>query len=127
MAWASSCGRRATSSGMATFSSAVNSGSRWWNWNTKPSVRLRNRQRSALGEREHVLPADPQGALVGPIQRPEHVQQRGLAHPRGPDDRHPLPRRDLEVRALQHAQLRGRRAVGLHQAAGDEERFAHHS
>ena len=27
---------------MVTFSSAVNAGSRWWNWNTKPSV-LRRR------------------------------------------------------------------------------------
>ena len=29
-------GRRAMSSGIITFSRAVNSGSRWWNWKTKP-------------------------------------------------------------------------------------------
>ena len=34
------------SSGMAMFSRAVNSSSRWWNWYTKPSERLRRRERS---------------------------------------------------------------------------------
>ena len=33
--------------GMPAFSSAVNSGSRWWNWNTKPTWRLRNAVNSA--------------------------------------------------------------------------------
>ncbi len=42
-------GLRARSSGIDTFSSAENSGNRWWNWNTNPSVRLRNAQRRASG------------------------------------------------------------------------------
>ena len=32
---------------MVTFSSALNAGSKWWNWNTKPSV-LRRRNVSAV-------------------------------------------------------------------------------
>ena len=35
-------GRRPISPGMQTFSKAVNSASRWWNWNTKPMRSLRN-------------------------------------------------------------------------------------
>src|SRR5262245_57843026 len=34
-------------SGIIAFSSALNSGRRWWNWNTKPTVRLREPARSA--------------------------------------------------------------------------------
>ena len=36
------------SAGMAQFSTAVNSGSRWWNWKTKPMVWLR-KSASAAG------------------------------------------------------------------------------
>ena len=39
---ASSRAMRPIHPGMATFSTAVNSGSRWWNWKTKPTLRLRN-------------------------------------------------------------------------------------
>src|SRR5690606_28227996 len=43
------CGTAApeSSTGSITFSSAVNSGSRWWNWYTKPSELLRSRPRAA--------------------------------------------------------------------------------
>ena len=40
-------GVSAISRGIITFSSALNSGSRWWNWNTKPSRVARKRASSA--------------------------------------------------------------------------------
>ena len=39
-------GRRPISPGMQTFSKAVNSASRWWNWKTKPMRSLRNFDRA---------------------------------------------------------------------------------
>src|SRR4029453_17684260 len=37
-----------------------------------------------------VDPADPDHATAGLLQRPDDVQQRGLARPGGPHDRHQL-------------------------------------
>ena len=92
-------GARAISSGIATFSSAVNSGSRWWNWKTKPSVRLRNAQRSRSGEREHVL---ARRSRASPRRAGRACRARAAAStcptPEAPDDRHQLPRRHVEVR-----------------------------
>ena len=47
-------GSRRMSPGIITFSSAVNSGSRWWNWNTKPISRLRNSASRAGAHRRDV-------------------------------------------------------------------------
>ena len=43
---ASAGGRRAIRIGISAFSSALNSGSRWWNWKTKPTWALRNATRA---------------------------------------------------------------------------------
>src|SRR5207249_8280288 len=44
----------------------------------------------SVSQSRHVDPTDPDHATAGPLQRPHDVQQRGLARPRGPDDRHQL-------------------------------------
>ena len=85
-------GSRWISPGIITFSSAVNSGSRWWNWKTKPISRLRNvgqpRRRSSWSRSTPSNMIVPDG---GQVQRAEDVQQRRLADPRGA--RPPTPSR----------------------------------
>ena len=50
----------------------------------------------AVAQPRRVDPADPDHAAAGPLQRPHDVQQRGLARPGGPDDRHQLAPPDGE-------------------------------
>ena len=77
-------GARAMSSGIITFSRAVNSGSRWWNWNTKPRVRFRNARRRSSSRRSTSSPPTRDGCRLRPVQRAEDVQQRGLPTPDAP-------------------------------------------
>jgi hypothetical protein len=44
----------------------------------------------AIGELVDVEAADRDSPCVGPLQRPDDMQERGLARPGGPDDRHQL-------------------------------------
>ena len=44
----------------------------------------------AVAQPRRVDPTDPDHAAAGPLQRPHDVQERGLARPGGPDDRHQL-------------------------------------
>ena len=66
----------------------------------------------AVAQPRRVDPADPDHAAAGPLQRPDHVQQRGLARPGGPDDRHQLAPPDGEGHAPQ-GEHRGLLAVDL--------------
>ena len=50
----------------------------------------------AVAQPRRVDPADPDDAAAGPLQRPDDVQERGLARPGGPDDRHQLAPPDGE-------------------------------
>ena len=63
----------------------------------------------AVAEPRHVDPADPDHAAAGPLQRPHDVQQRRLARPGGPDDRHqlaaPARRTDAAARGAAHRRL----------------------
>ena len=94
------------SAGIITFSSAVNSGSRWWNWNTKPISRLRNSASRAGAHRRQVLAVEPDRARGREVERAEHVQERRLADARGADDRDHLAGLELEVEPAQHLDLR---------------------
>ncbi len=53
---------------------------------------LRSEQQRQLtfAQPRRVDPTDPDHATAGPLQRPHDVQERGLARPGGPDDRHQL-------------------------------------
>ena len=59
------------SAGIITFSRAVNSGSRWWNWNTNPISRLRKAARDLSGREKISVPAiitfPPDGSIRDPI------------------------------------------------------------
>ena len=51
------CDEPPMSAGIITFSSAVNSGSSWWNWNTKPIFLLRKRARAFCERRATSVPS----------------------------------------------------------------------
>ena len=57
------------------------------------------RRQLAVAQPRRVDPADADHAAGRPLQRPHDVQQRGLARPGGPDDRHQLAPPDGEGHA----------------------------
>jgi len=67
------------------FSNAVNSGSKWWNWNTKPMCRLRNALRVLL--------------------LAEDLQQRGLPRAAGAHDAHHFALGHVQVHAFQDLKI----------------------
>jgi hypothetical protein len=79
-------GRSRISAGSTTFSSAVKAGSRWWNWNTKPSVRARSAVRARRRGR-WCRPASGSSAGGRPLEQADDVEQRALARARRPDQR----------------------------------------
>jgi hypothetical protein len=44
----------------------------------------------AVAKARRVDATHPDDAAARPLERPDHVQKRGLSRPRGPDDRHQL-------------------------------------
>ena len=80
----------------------------------------------AVAQPRRVDPADPDHAAAGPLQRPHDVQERGLARPGGPDDRHQLAPPDGEGHPPQggHRRLL---AVDLGHPVQLQNRFATHS
>ena len=79
----------------------------------------------AVAQPRRVDPADPDHAAAGPLQRPHDVQERGLARPGGPDDRHQLAPPDGEGHPPQggHRRLL---AVDLGHPVQLQHRFAAH-
>jgi hypothetical protein len=65
--------------GSITFSNAENSGSRKWNWKTKPMCALRARVRSASLAERHELLTEPDLAAVGAVEQAQQVEKRALA------------------------------------------------
>ena len=88
--------------GIITFSSASNSGSRWWNWKMKPSASLRKRASAAGRARTRPRRGRARCPRRGSVERAQDVQQRRLADARVAHDRHALARLDHEVDAAQH-------------------------
>ena len=113
--------RRAISPGISTFSVAVNAGSRWWNWNTKPMLRRAQRgdarSRRASPSRG---PASRYEPAVGGSSRPIRLSSVDLPEPDGPISAANSPRREREVDAVQHLDLdigrRRRRTCGCPRA-----------
>ena len=89
------------SSGSITFSSALNSGSRWWNWKTKPSRRARKAASSSSRSGSTRQPRISTMPAIRPVQCPEDVQQRALSGAGRPEDRHDRATLHLEVQPLQ--------------------------
>jgi hypothetical protein len=96
-------GTRAIRRGISAFSTALNSGSRWWNWKTKPTWRLRNATSAASGDRRDVV-ADLHVARIGTIETAQQVQQRALAHARRAHDGDHLAAFHRDRQVAQHRQ-----------------------
>ena len=93
---ASDFGTPAMRCGIVTFSRAVNSGSRWWNWKTKPIFSLRKRARARGGQLVDGLAEDLDAALVRPVDAAEQMQQGRLPDARRPHHGGERPGRNLE-------------------------------
>src|SRR5205807_1088361 len=79
----------------------------------------------AVAQPRRVDPADPDDAAARPLERPDDVQERGLARAGGPDDRHQLTPPDGEG----HATEGGHRwllPVDLRHGVQLQNRFAAH-
>ena len=89
----SSCSARAkassspaSSSGSATFSSAVMVGTRWKDWKTMPMRRPRKRASASSSSADKVRPVDDDAAGIRPLEPGHHHEQRRLAGPGRPDE-----------------------------------------
>eukprot|EP01022_Parablepharisma_sp_SALTPOND_P029462 TRINITY_DN735_c0_g1_i1.p1 TRINITY_DN735_c0_g1~~TRINITY_DN735_c0_g1_i1.p1 ORF type:complete len:1397 (+),score=453.90 TRINITY_DN735_c0_g1_i1:9191-13381(+) len=71
-------------SGMATLSSAENSGNRWWNWQTKPSDWLRKLPRSRSPRLAKSLPSRVTLPLLGVSSPPSRCSSVDLPEPDAP-------------------------------------------
>ena len=66
----------ASSSGTATFSSAVMVGIRWNDWNTMPMLRPRNRASASSSSARKIFAGDRHLAAIGALQPGHDHQQR---------------------------------------------------
>ena len=76
--------------GIITFSSTVNSGSRKWNWKTKPSFSLRSAARSSSSSWPMSTPSSEHLAARRAVERAEQIEQRALARAAEPGEAHEL-------------------------------------
>ena len=76
--------------GSITLSSAENSGSRKWNWNTKPSVDSRVAARSASSMCAVARPPMQHLTVGRQVEQAQQIEQRRLAGARRPGDGHEL-------------------------------------
>src|SRR3990167_1276532 len=81
---ASARGMRRIHKGMATLSRALNSGSRWWNWYTKPRCRLRRSPCCAALRPDIVCPISCTLPLVGASSPPSRCSKVLLPEPDAP-------------------------------------------
>ena len=88
----------ASSSGTATFSSAVMVGIRWKDWKTMPICGRGKRASSSSLLPAEVLAGDRDRAAIDPFQPGDHHQQRRFARARRPDDADRLAARHIEAR-----------------------------
>ena len=109
--------RPAMRSGISTFSSAVNSGSRWWNWKTKPTCRLRNAHARLVVHR-----VDRARRRRGPCpasnasRPPSTCSSVLLPTPDAPTIASISPRSTDEIEPAQHVDAAARRRVRLDEA-----------
>ena len=114
---ASSCAARAaasglpaSSSGTATFSSAVMVGIRWNDWKTMPTWRPRKRASSSSLEGIEGGAVHHHLSAVGAFQSRHDHQERGLARAGRTDQADRFPRSDAQADILQDMHARGARA-----------------
>ena len=83
--------------GNVTFSSAENAGSRWWNWNTKPSVLRRRRVRAASSRPCTSSPSSRKLPEVMRSSKPRMLSKVLLPEPEGPISAMNSPRRTCRL------------------------------
>jgi hypothetical protein len=69
---------------MTTLSTAENSGSRWWNWYTKPMPKRRTRVRAASLSAVQLRPATNTSPALGASSSPAMCKSDDLPAPDGP-------------------------------------------
>jgi hypothetical protein len=72
------------SSGSSTFRAAVSTGSRLYNWNTKPDVARAPRRQLAARQLVDAVARDRDRPFGRRVEPADQVQQRRLADPEGP-------------------------------------------
>ncbi len=72
------------SAGIMAFSTAVNSGKRWWLWKMKPTVSLRKRARPASSRSKMGSPAKRTSPRVGTSSAPMTLRKVLLPEPDAP-------------------------------------------
>ena len=86
----------------------------------EPHVPVAKRRGFAFGQLRHLLARQPERAGVGPVERPQDVQQRRLPHPAAAGDRHHLAFPHLQIELAEHRDAAGPGAEGLVEAPGFE-------
>jgi hypothetical protein len=109
--------------GISAFSSALNSGSRWWNWKTKrPGVAKRHAR--LIGHGAEVVPVDvmrPDSARSSPPSRCSSVLCRRRSRRRW----RPSPALDDQIEVAEHVDVLRADAIALVERGDfDEGRFA---
>ena len=99
----------ASRAGSSTFSSPVSSGSRWKNWNTKPTRRRRRSISSASSSAVDAHSRHLDRAGVGAVEAADQVQQGRFAATRAADHGHQLAGIHIEVKRVQHRARAGAR------------------
>ena len=96
----------ATNSGTATFSAAVNAGSRLNCWNTNPRFRRRNRMRCFVAIRAGAFSEHLQIAFAGVQEARNDRNQRRLAATRRADQHRQFAHRDIQIEPAQRLNAR---------------------
>ena len=107
--------------GISAFSSAENSGSRWWNWKTNPTCAFRNATSSSSGIVPRSRPWTTIRPDLGPIEAAEQMQQRALADAAGADDGDHLAGVDRQIEIAQDVDVLRADAVALVQRGDFDE------
>ena len=115
----------ASSSGSITFSSAVNAGSSWNDWNTKPSSRWRSAARASSSCAESAMPSSQTSPSLGRSRPASSPEQRRLARARCADDRDGRAGVDVEAHVVEDRQRGVAAGHDLGQVRGAEDRSGH--
>ena len=107
--------------GISAFSSAENSGSRWWNWKTKPTRRLRKPTSASSDSVAEVPPVDDDSAAVGTVEAAEQVQQACSCRRRWPPSPPPSRRVRRSTRGRAGHGCLGADAVTFVEGGGGDE------
>ncbi len=87
----------------------------------EPDVTIAKLDQIRIGEPRQVGLADANLAAVDPVEAAQHMHQRALPYPGGPDDGHHLARLNREVETAKHVEPPAGRGIRLRKARDLEE------